>query len=98
LLGVPGITPEAAAAIIATRDTTKALVDLTIVAASLSRSAAESLSDHYPEAVRMTAASPDAWIVTASATTGNPRVAAALRARLVRTGSRAMVARMGSVR
>ena len=96
LRAVPGISHEAALAIIAYRESHAGLVDLASIAASLPDFAADSLNARYPDAVRMSTSTPDAWLVATTVKRGLPSVAASVRVRLVRAGYRTIVGRVWS--
>jgi DNA uptake protein ComE-like DNA-binding protein len=70
LRAVPGITAEAAAAIVARRVAGNPIADLSDILGAISESAADSLLQRFPDAVRLTTAQPDAWIIHARARAG----------------------------
>lgn len=94
LVAVPGITREAASAIIEYRERHDALIDLASIASTLPEFAAESLNARYPDAARMSTPTPDAWLVTTSVQLGLPRLTASVRIRLERSGYRTLVSRV----
>ncbi|HVX41702.1 MAG TPA: hypothetical protein VHB25_19230 [Gemmatimonadaceae bacterium] len=96
LMSIPGITRETAMAIVAAREQHGGLLDLASIGSSVPEFAAESLRDRFPDAVRASTSTPDAWIVTAAVERGLPQVSVGIRIRLVRVGSRTMVARVWS--
>lgn len=90
LAALPGMTPEAVARIRQLRNDGHR-VDLGELGALLSADARRQLLAAYQELMPLVTSTPDAWIVTATASSGVPAVASALTLRLVRSGQRAAV-------
>ena len=88
---VPGITTEAADAIVARQLSGTPLSALLDIVDVLSDDAANVLTAHYAEASRLTTADPDAWVVRARASAGSPPATETLDWRMARTGRRVVV-------
>lgn len=94
LLTLPGMTPEAVEAVLATRARIPgAPVDLSTLSTRLSHVGAAAFGTQLGTLQARTTPEPDAWILTAWGTAGAPPVTAALELRLVRSGVRAALVR-----
>jgi general secretion pathway protein K len=91
LQSVPGITREAAEAIVAFRESGTAPLEAAVVIGQLSRESADEMMSRYSEISRITTPDPEAWIMTTRATHGFPASTAVLSWRLVRAGRRCVV-------
>jgi hypothetical protein len=96
LAALPGFTDEAIARLGEMRSRGAPPRDLAALAAVLSPVARESITDYYPVLVQRITADPEAWIVTARATSGQPPAVVTLEARLVKNGTRAALVRRRS--
>ncbi|GJG89828.1 hypothetical protein tb265_50090 [Gemmatimonadetes bacterium T265] len=97
LLALPGMTPDAVAAILALRARTPAaVVDLASVAARLPRDAAAAFGAQLPALQTRAVPEPAAWIVTASGVSGTPAVTAVVELRVARVVARIAVVRRRS--
>jgi general secretion pathway protein K len=97
LMAIPGITRETAEQIVAMQDDGTPLNDLLSVTGMISQSSASALAERYPDAVRATTPDPDAWLIRVRVSRGQPAVSVRLEWRVIRTGSRCLVARTHSV-
>jgi type II secretory pathway component PulK len=97
LMAIPGITRETAEQIVAMRDAGTPLNDLLSVAAMVSPSAASTLAERFPDAVRATTPDPDAWLVRIRVSRGMPAVSVRLEWRVIRTGGQCLVAQTRSI-
>jgi type II secretory pathway component PulK len=93
LASLPGFGEEAVSRASELRARSLPIGDLVAFAGQLSPNARERLLSGYAELVARTTPEPDAWILTARATTGSPAVTAVLELRLVRGGDRAAIVR-----
>ena len=91
LVAVPGISSETADEIVALQNAGTPVSDVASLLGLVSRASADSMLAHFPEIVRATTPDPDAWILTASASVGMPRVTVTLSRRLLRAGKHAVV-------
>jgi general secretion pathway protein K len=90
---LPGFTLEVVERVTVLQSDSAMPRDLLALGALLSRVSRDSLTAHYSELVALATTEPDAWILTARASTGDPRVTVALELRLVRSGVRAAITR-----
>jgi general secretion pathway protein K len=90
LAALPGMTAEAVARIRQLRSGGHR-VNLQELGAVLSMDARRQLLSGYQELTRLVTSTPDAWIITATASSGVPAVADTITLRLVRSGQRAAV-------
>jgi len=96
LASLPGFGTEALA-LVADRRSRGAIVgDLSTLAAALSPASRSALLAHYPELVRLTTATPDAWTLVSRGAVGSPAIVATLELRLVNAGTRAAIVRRRS--
>jgi general secretion pathway protein K len=91
LMSVPGVTREAADAIVQLRDQGTPVGDLLALVGIVSPSSADSLTARYADAAHVSTAIPDAWTLSVRATSGLPPNVARLDLRLTRDGRRARV-------
>jgi hypothetical protein len=94
LLAVPGVTAELATAIVARQQAGAPIADLSEALASVSEASAATLASRYSDAVRMTTADPDAWLLRSIASSGLPPNTFVLQWRLGRVGRRIVVLRV----
>jgi hypothetical protein len=90
LAALPGMTPEAVSRILQLRSAGRR-VDLGELATLLSTDARRQFLASYQELMPLVTSTPDAWIVTATASTGMPAMADTLTLRLVRAGQRSAI-------
>jgi general secretion pathway protein K len=90
---LPGIGPEIVSRIREARDMGKMVPDLARLSERTSRAARDSMLARFGELAEMATVEPDAWILTTTARSGMPPVAATLELRLERAGNRAAVVR-----
>lgn len=93
LSAIPGITRETADMIAGLAEEGNPVLDVSSVAGRVSSQSASELMSRYPEIARLTAGSPDAWILEVRARNGEPPTTVVLRWRLIRTGRRCSVVR-----
>ena len=91
LASLPGIDAEAIAMVADSRMRGSPIGDLLSLAAALSPQARQDLLAHYPELVRLTTNTPDAWTLTSRGSAGAPPLTASLELRLVKAGGRAAI-------
>jgi general secretion pathway protein K len=97
LMAVPGITRETAEQIVALQADGTPLNDLLSVTGLISEASVSALAARFPDAVRATTPDPDAWLVRVRVSRGVPAVSVRLEWRVIRTGSRCVVARTRSI-
>ena len=92
LAALPGMSQEALVRIgeLRMRGRPPSLEEL---AGTLSKPGRDSLMAHYQELARLTAASPDAWLLESSASEGANSHAVRIRVRVIRSGRRAAIVR-----
>ncbi len=95
---VPGVSAEAADAIVARQQSGVPFASLLDVLDAVSVAGADSLMARYPDAVRLTTPDPDAWVIRSRAASGLPPIAEVQQWRVSRLGRRATVLQMRSVR
>jgi type II secretory pathway component PulK len=91
LMSVPGMTQEAAAAIVDKQLAGTPVPDLLSIVGLLSDAASSALSSRFADAVRATTPDPDAWFVRVFVTRGTPPATVELEWRVIRTGKRCVV-------
>ncbi|HEY7232701.1 MAG TPA: hypothetical protein VH539_01070 [Gemmatimonadaceae bacterium] len=96
LASLSGLDREALSAIAERRANGVRLGDLSTLAAALSAASRASLLAHYPELVRLTSTTPDAWTLSSRASAGQPPITATLELLLVNAGGRAAIVRRRS--
>lgn len=95
---VPGITAEAADSIVGRQTTGAPFAALLAVIDVVSVASADVLTEHYPDALRLTTPDPDAWILRSRAASGFPPITELLQWRFARLGRRAVVTDARSAR
>lgn len=93
IASLPGITAEAAARMIALRETRNPPRDLLALGAEVSPASRAEIVAHYPELASLVTFDPDAWTVGADARNGQRGASAHVELRLVRAGSRTAILR-----
>jgi Type II secretion system (T2SS), protein K len=93
LAALPGMTPEAAALVVALRARGEPVAEPAALEPHLSQGARRTLLQGYAELAPLVSAAPELWTVTARGLVGAPPVTAVLEVRLARAGSRAAVVR-----
>jgi len=88
---LPGFTTQAAARVAGDRVRGTPIPDLIHFAGELDADARDSLLAHYADLVRLTTRAPDAWMLTAQASVGDPQVTVIVEARLVPSATGAAV-------
>jgi general secretion pathway protein K len=91
LMAIPGVTREAAEAIVAQREQGSPVGDLLAVSELVSPESADSLRARYADASHVSTPTPDAWILVVRATSGFPPNTLQIETRLSRDGFRARV-------
>ena len=93
LAALPGFTNDAVAQVLADRAAGVWFGDLNVLRGRLPQAAAESLLVHFQELSVITTADPEGWILTVTATSGRPAIAATAELRLDRYANRTVVLR-----
>jgi type II secretory pathway component PulK len=93
LAALPGFGAEAVARVAELRERGVVLSNVLELGAWLSAPAQAQLRNGYAELARLSASEPDAWILTATASAGEPAVAAHVEFRFVRARDRAVIVR-----
>lgn len=93
LMTVPGITDEAAEALLQRRLAGRPVREIIEILPALSRTAADTLLAAFQSIVALTVAEPDAWIVTSRVVLGEPAITTISEIRLVREDRRAVETR-----
>jgi general secretion pathway protein K len=93
LAALPGFGNEALSRAEDLRDLGAPIGEITAFAGQLTNDGRSKLLSRYADLVARSTTEPDAWILTARATTGSPAVTAALELKLARAGDRAAIVR-----
>jgi type II secretory pathway component PulK len=97
LMAIPGITRETAEQVVAMQVAGTPLNDLLSVTSMISQASLSALAARYPDAVRATTPDPDAWLVQVRVSRGVPAVSVRLEWRVIRAGSRCLIAHTRSM-
>jgi general secretion pathway protein K len=93
LASLPGFTLETVERVMALQADGAMPRDLLALASLLAPVSRDSLTAHYSELVSLAVMEPEAWLLSARAGSGDPRITVALELRLARSGSRAAITR-----
>ena len=96
LASLPGLDAGTLSFIAERRGNGVPIGDLSALAGDLPPTSRAQLLAHYPELVRLTTTTPDAWTLSSRAVIGHPELVTTLELRLVSAGSRAAVVRRRS--
>lgn len=96
LASLPGFDVGALSSIAERRSNGMEVGDLGTLVGALPPASRTLLLAHYPELVRLTTSTPDAWTLSSKAAIGRPALVATLELRLVNAGGRAAIVRRRS--